>query len=157
MTKAEILAHFRASMKWIEGMREWEAANWRSPIAEGKWTVAEVIGHLGPWDRFFLKNRLHPILAEESLEPYPGSDKLNAKSADLAREQSQDQTIQDFLATRSKLVEELSALPEQSWHKPFTIGSNTTNLEEYFTGLVEHDEHHFNQIRQALDLKGRWT
>ncbi|WP_342527804.1 DinB family protein [Chryseomicrobium sp. FSL W7-1435] len=157
MNKAEILAHFRASMKWIEGMKEWEEANWRSPIAEGKWTVAEVIGHLAPWDKFFLNERLHPILAGGELQPYPGSDELNAQSATLAREQSRNDTVHEFLVTRNKLVEELSAVPEAKWQQPFTIGSNTTNLENYFTGLVEHDEHHFEQIRQALDLKGRWT
>lgn len=157
MNKAEILAHFRASMKWIEGMKEWEEKNWRSPIAEGKWTVAEVIGHLGPWDRFFLNERLHPILESQPLVPYPGSDELNAQSATLAREQMSDQTIQEFLLGRQKMVDELSAVPEARWQEPFRIGEHETNLEQYFTELVEHDEHHFEQIRQALDLKGRWT
>lgn len=157
VNKAEILAHFRASMDWIEGMKEWEEANWRSPIAEGKWTVAEVVGHLGPWDRFFLTDRLHPILNGDVLQPYPESDQFNAQSAELARNQMKEQTIQEFLLTRKKLVDELSAVPEAKWTEPFTIGTNTTTLESYFTGLVEHDEHHFEQIRRALDLEGRWT
>lgn len=157
MNKAEILAHFQASMKWIEGMREWEEKNWRSPIGEGKWTVAEVVGHLGPWDRFFVKERLQPILAGHQLEPYPGFDQFNAESARLAREQTKDDTVREFLLTRKVLVDELATVPEHKWKEPFRIGQHETNLEDYFTGLVEHDEHHFEQIRQALDLKGRWT
>lgn len=157
MNKAEILAHFHASMKWIEGMKEWEEINWRSPIAEGKWTVAEVIGHLGPWDHFFVTERLQRILVGEQLAPYPASEEYNAKAADSARSQTKDETIQKFLHTRKTLVNELSAVPEIKWKEPFTIGNHETNLEEYFTGLVEHDEHHFNQVRRALDLKGSWT
>ncbi|MFA1822935.1 DinB family protein [Virgibacillus oceani] len=74
---------------------------WRSKIGKGKWTVAEVIGHLTPWDEFVLHNRIPYLFTDDMLPKGPAAGNVNVKSASGAREQEKKVTIDDFILVRS--------------------------------------------------------
>lgn len=46
--------------EWIGKVKEFgdlEEGYWNSPIADGKWTVRDVVCHIMRWDEYFLMRR----------------------------------------------------------------------------------------------------
>lgn len=37
--------------------------------------------------------------------------------------------------------------------REFRVGDSRMTLGQYFRGMIEHEEHHFRQIRQVLEIK----
>ncbi|MBM0066818.1 DinB family protein [Alkalicoccobacillus gibsonii] len=148
--KEEILEHQRHSIEFVESLRGLNNKLWRTPISEGKWTIAEIIGHFESWDTFILKNRLPYIIMEHELPKSPKSEKINANSAYMSRSEKQDVTINTFVLTRRELYKAIHNIPDEMWTKTFSIGNTTVSMYEYFTGLAKHDHHHFNQIKDFL-------
>ena len=56
LTKQTLLTHYQDTMDFVRGLEHISEKAWRTPYAEGKWTVAEIIGHLSPWIDFLLRN-----------------------------------------------------------------------------------------------------
>lgn len=54
----QIIQHYERSLYWIKSLSDISEVQWRMPIEPGKWSVAEVIGHLSPWDEFVLNHRI---------------------------------------------------------------------------------------------------
>ncbi|NRG47288.1 DinB family protein [Bacillus sp. CRN 9] len=143
-----ILAHHRKAIEFVKNISE---NQWRTRIEEGKWTVAEVIGHLPAWDEFVLKKRIPLLFFHVPLPKGPEAGKLNEASAKLAREQSQRETTVHFVDMRTQLYEAIENIPLHRWQESLTIGSSTLTLADYLQGLKEHDEHHFRQIKALYE------
>ncbi|WP_171051854.1 DinB family protein [Alteribacter natronophilus] len=148
--KQEILVHYEQSIEFADSLRSLSEDEWRTPIAKGKWTVAEVVGHFIPWDRFVLHQRLPYFFSTDQLPKGPDAEETNHRAAAKAREESRQSTIDTFVSVRTALCEAIEEIPEEKWERNFTIGKTTLSLSEYFKGLKEHDEHHFAQIDIAL-------
>ncbi|GEM_PF-2957185 len=56
--KKSIIKHYEQSLIWVKDLRNLSEEQWRKPIESGKWSVAEMIGHLTPWDTFVLEHRI---------------------------------------------------------------------------------------------------
>ncbi|MDQ0272910.1 DinB family protein [Cytobacillus purgationiresistens] len=149
--RENILQHYEVSIKFVESLSALIEDQWRSQIAEGKWTIAEVIGHLGPWDEFVLNKRIPYLFSKADLPKGPDAKEMNAESAIRARQQSKEITINQFIEVRTALYETMKQIPETRWEEEIHIGKSTLTLSDYFLGLAEHDQHHFNQI---LSLRG---
>jgi len=123
---------------------------WRTPIDEDKWTIAEVIGHLIPWDEFVLYQRIPYLFTEISLPKSPDTEEINTEAAKDSQIQSKEQIINKFIVSRRSLINAINNLADELWLEDFIIGNSTLTLFNYFSGLIEHDEHHFAQIQKAL-------
>ncbi|MCM3231000.1 hypothetical protein O3S73_018195 [Bacillus altitudinis] len=58
MNKDTVIKHYQHSIEWVQSLTELTDKEWRSAIAEGKWSIAEIIAHFVPWDEFILHDRL---------------------------------------------------------------------------------------------------
>ena len=148
--KMKVLNHYQESIDWVNSLRKLSEENWRTPIEVGKWTIAEVIGHLIPWDEFVLNQRIPYLFSTEELPDSPDTEFVNQQAAKLSREWSKDKTINLFMDRRNSLIRSLSDLPEELWTQEVHINRNNLSLVHYFAGLIEHDDHHFNQIQNVL-------
>jgi len=152
--KHQIISHYEKSIVFVESLVNITEEQWRTPIEPGKWTVAEVIGHLTPWDEFVLNQRLPFLFIKESLPKGPDVGEVNASAARNSRAQSKEKTIASFTNQRHQLIDTLYQIVDQQWQQPFTIGASELTLHRYFASLVDHDLHHFSQIQRVLKNVG---
>lgn len=150
--------HYEKSILRLEHLLDVTEQQWRMPIQQGKWTVAEVIGHLIPWDQFVLNERLPFLFSNNQLLKGPNVEQMNAQSASSSRLQSKEQIVQTLLKYRRLLLQALHGLPDEQWQQSFKIGCSELTLYSYFAGLVEHDQHHFLQVQKVLNMgEKQWT
>lgn len=150
--KHQIISHYEKSIVFVESLANITEEQWRTPLEPGKWTVAEVIGHLTPWDEFVVNQRLPFLFTEEGLPKGPDAEEMNANAAKNSRAQSKEETIANFINQRQQLIEALYQIADQQWQQPFTIGASELILHSYFANLVDHDLHHFSQVRKYLRM-----
>ncbi|OXS72855.1 hypothetical protein B1B04_14640 [Lysinibacillus sp. KCTC 33748] len=152
--KHQIISHYERSIVFVKSLAGITEEQWRTPIEPRKWAVAEVIGHLTPWDEFVLNQRLPFLFTEESLPKGPDVGEMNASAARNSRARSKDETIANFIHQRHQLIDALYEIVDEQWQQPFTIGASELTLYSYFASLVDHDLHHFSQIQTVLKNVG---
>lgn len=150
--KTDVINHYKKSIDWIGSLRSLTEDQWRMPVETGKWSVAEVIGHLHPWDEFVLNHRIPFFFVDERLPKGPDAAQVNARAAKKSREQHMDQTIMNLISSRSQLLQILQQFTDEQWQQTFTIGQSELIIVDYFTGLINHDLHHFSQIQKVIHV-----
>ncbi|SIS62871.1 DinB family protein [Salimicrobium flavidum] len=147
--KEEILSHCAQSLNQVHSLENLTEEQWRTPIAEGKWTIAEVVGHLIPWDKYFI-GRIPKIINEEDELPYFAIEEVNGEASVHSKNSSKEKIIHEFLDVRKLLIAQISDLDDKLWEREFHVGDETFSLYEDLSRLVKHDEDHFAQIDRVL-------
>lgn len=150
MNKDTVIKHYQHSIEWVQSLTELTDKEWRSAIAEGKWSIAEIIAHFVPWDEFILHDRLKECWNEQALPQAPDALEMNQQSAERARKEERSETIGRFISVRTELLQEMKKIEPSRWNEPFFIGQTMLTLLSYFQGLIEHDIHHMKQITKRL-------
>ncbi|MFJ7370674.1 DinB family protein [Lysinibacillus sp. NPDC098008] len=148
----QIIQHYELSLYWIKSLSDISEVQWRMPIEPGKWSVAEVIGHLSPWDEFVLNHRIPFFFVKKCLPKGPDVAWMNTIAAKKSREQSMEETIKNFIATRSQLLQAVQSFSDEQWQQLFTVGQSEITVIAYFIGLVNHDLHHFSQVQNVIHV-----
>ena len=152
--KDKIISHYEKSIEFVTDLRKLSEVQWRKPIQENKWSIAEIIGHLIPWDEFLLESRLPCFFQEKNLPKGPDVQKLNDEASRKSRVQTKEETIDRFIEIRTKLMNELINIEEEKWGQIFYIGNTELSFFQYFSNMLQHDEHHFTQIQSSMDKSG---
>jgi ribosomal protein S18 acetylase RimI-like enzyme/uncharacterized damage-inducible protein DinB len=141
-SKEEIIHQNLEMINWVNSLNTLSKELWRTPIGEGKWTIAEIIAHLTAWDQFILESRLL-MNSEEEFPAAPKVEEFNSKAAEYGRTHSKEIVINDFIECRKRFIEILQKIDSPNLEKPFY--KNYTLLQ-YIGGFIEHDLHHKEQI-----------
>lgn len=155
MNKDTVIKHYEHTLEWVQSLVEVTDEKWRSAIADGKWSIAEVIAHFVPWDEFILHDRLKEFWNDRALCKAPDVHEMNRQSAERARHEERSATIGRFIAVRTELLQEMKKIEASRWTTPFLIGQTELTLSSYFPGLIKHNLHHMEQVKQALSTKRR--
>lgn len=145
--KQAIIQHHEHFIRMIEAI---PSSHWRKEVDEGKWSVAEIVGHFIPWDDFILRKRLPFLLLDLPLPKAPSLEEVNPAAAKVARMQSQAIIIEELVEKRKQIIEKISKIPDSHWDKQLLIGKKKISLYDYLIGLAAHDEHHIKQISAIL-------
>ncbi|UNK17548.1 DinB family protein [Paenibacillus sp. N3/727] len=149
--KSKIIDHYSNSIEFVESLSCITENQWRSPIDTGKWSIAEIIGHLVFWDEVVHK-RIPHLFSEGVLPKVPDVEAMNSQAAAEARTYEKQMLVNKFVAVRKELIGAIDKMPLTDWCKEFNIGQTRLNLFDYYNGLVKHDTHHFQQIKRVLEL-----
>ncbi|KGR81801.1 DinB family protein [Lysinibacillus odysseyi] len=153
--KRHIVELYEQTINWVKELKEVSDEQWRMPVAPGKWTIAEVIGHLIFWDLFVLEKRL-PFFFEKCILPAsPNVDVTNRLASEESKIKTKEELIISFVATRTKLVSAIKKIPDENWNSQLSLKSKEITLMDYFAGLLDHDCRHFDEIRAALRKHGK--
>ncbi|MCM3490650.1 DinB family protein [Alkalihalophilus marmarensis] len=148
--KAYVLIQYVHSIEFVQSLEHVTDQEWCTAISIGKWTVAEIVGHLIPWDQFVIDKRLPYLLTNKPLPIGPDAHALNEQSASLSRRLSKQTMISQFISTRNHLHNKVQDIANEYWKTSIIIGTSTLTLNDYLIRLTQHDLHHFAQIRSAL-------
>ncbi|RDI45675.1 DinB family protein [Falsibacillus pallidus] len=153
MNKQTILSEKASVAHWAENKKSISNHKWFAPLKEGSWGTGDVISHFIVWDEFLLEHRLPYIMNHE---PFPAFkidvQKMNQDASDYARAGiSKEQLIDEFTSIRSKLVQMINSIPEERFDSMHQIGSRSLTLNDYFMGLIEHDQKHMQEIDDFLN------
>ncbi|MFJ8262159.1 DinB family protein [Rummeliibacillus sp. NPDC094406] len=149
--KERVIKHYKESIEIVESLRNLSNITWFRPIAEGKWSICEVIGHLIYWDHFVLEKRLPYLFLENKKLESVNVQEMNAKAAFESKVKIKEDVIKEFVEERLKIIEKLNLMSTGEFFKSFRIGNNNLTMDKYFEGLIEHDLHHFRQIQDFLN------
>ncbi|WP_081277113.1 DinB family protein [Bacillus pumilus] len=150
MDKDTVIKHYEHTLEWVQSLTELTEKEWRRAIADGKWSIAEIIAHFVPWDEFILHDRLKEFWNDQPLPQAPDSHEMNQQSAERAKKEERSETIGRFIAVRTELLQEMKIIEPSRWNEPFFIGQTKLTLLSYLQGLIEHDIHHMKQITKLL-------
>ncbi|ALM26516.1 DinB family protein [Bacillus altitudinis] len=155
MNKDTVIKHYEHTLEWVQSLTKVTEEEWRSAIAEGKWSMAEIIAHFVPLDEFILHDRLKEFWNEQALPQAPDAHEMNQQSAERARKEERSETIGRFIAVRTELLQEMKKIEPSRWNASFLIGQTELTLSSYFEGLIKHDLHHMEQIKKVLSTERR--
>ncbi|AKU31599.1 DinB family protein [Bacillus sp. FSL R5-0820] len=155
MNKDTVIKHYEHTLEWVQSLTKVTEEEWRSAIAEGKWSIAEIIAHFVPLDEFILHDRLKEFWNEQALPQAPDAHEMNQQSAERARKEERSETIGRFIAVRTKLLQEMKKIEASRWNTSFLIGQTELTLSSYFQSLIKHDLHHMEQIKKVLSTERR--
>ncbi|WP_342488191.1 DinB family protein [Bacillus sp. FSL M8-0266] len=155
MNKDTVIKHYEHTLEWVLSLADVTDEEWRSAIADGKWSIAEIIAHFVPWDEFILHDRLKEFWNDRAICKAPDVHEMNIQSAERARHEERSETIGRFIAIRTELLQEMKKIEASRWNTSFLIGQTELTLSSYFPGLIKHDIHHMEQVKQALSTERR--
>jgi hypothetical protein len=135
-----------AVMAAIQGLGAGSAMH---PVAEGKWSIHEIVLHLSVSDRLRL-GEFDALLAGvpaswASVRGTPSGVSMNEANLAPLRERSWDDAVRLLMTTRAELLERLQAVPaspEDVWTASHPFGA-------IMLGLAAHDRHHAEAIKNA--------
>jgi len=151
MTKQELLIHHTNVMNFVMSLNQLTNDEWQSPIEEGKWSIAEIVYHFIPWDEFIIESRLPFFRLNQSLPPAPNVEVLNKTSSEKAKNISKEDTIKYFIETRTLLKNQIESLTENECGIEIIMSTKKLTIIDYLSGMVEHDQHHINQIKNHMN------
>ncbi|WP_286230894.1 DinB family protein [Neobacillus mesonae] len=151
MDKSQIIKEKLNLIDWCESLKGLSNDIWFARFKGGSWGIADVISHFISWDRFLLENRIPFIIHSEKFPVIKiDVNAINAEASRYARSGiSKADLINDFVLIRKNLVSQTASIPDDRFQEPLNIGSSVT-LAGYFSGLIEHDKKHMDQINAFI-------
>lgn len=147
------LKQYAAFSTWVEQLKGSAADLWLEPIANGKWSIREILVHLMQWDRNSL-NMMVPNMIEGAQLFFVDIQKHNTEAAKLAQSYtSLDELIDDVIHMREQLIECLKRQYDDK--AKFTIDNSNYSFNKFVHDLISHDEHHQKQIDTFLEEQRR--
>lgn len=152
MEKGQVLAAFQDYEIYLASLTTSVKtdADAHAPIAEGKWSLAEIIMHLAEWDRFIRTQRLPHIKEGQPVENFPDVDAFNRTAVEPVGRMSFSEVLAYAQKERALLAEEIEEMDAAQWKTPFKAGGEDTSAAVYFAGIVQHDVHHRQQVDAFL-------
>ncbi|MGM9950854.1 MAG: DinB family protein [Lysinibacillus sp.] len=153
-----IIERFHHYTTWLDTLTDIEEARLYQPIAEGKWSAAEIIAHITKWD-IHLREVVLPAVRNGEGMTFPDFESFNQQASDYA---SSGLSFTELLAqaksARLLLVKELEEMPLDRLKMHLTSNGDThcpytgTPYSLLYTveEFTQHDHHHQQQVRQFL-------
>src|SRR5690606_30946133 len=98
-----------------------------APIAEGKWSVSEIIAHLGEWDRFVREERLPFMNEGAEIEPMPDLDAFNRRAVENVKSAQFPAILANAQKQRALLAQAVETMDPAVFNAVFTISGQQTN------------------------------
>ncbi len=152
MEQQQVLEAFGDYEVYLESLQKTlsESDDAHKPVADGKWSIAQMIMHLAEWDRFIRIERLPHMTEGAHLEPLPEVDEFNRRAIGKAETMDFPAIATSAIEERRLLKDRLAAVTLSQWDAVFYVGDQPMTMGRYFGDLTKHDAHHFKQIDTFL-------
>lgn len=148
--RSDLLNQFK---EWNGFVLEIIDLDWKTPIAEGKWTIHDVVSHIMLWDKYFYESTIEPIACDKAITlQLIDYDQFNNDAVTYGRTKTKDELIELTMKYRNLILDCISSLEEGKYSGKYVDGR--FSLESYLKDFISHDRHHMMQIKE-LELKGK--
>ncbi|MCH1626860.1 DinB family protein [Fredinandcohnia quinoae] len=157
-TNVEIISDLEQFTTWVEGLKAHNHQLMFKPIAEGKWSIAEILSHIMFWDRYILKEMIPNMKQDADLSTIEFQE-LNDKAAEYALSGvSFEFLLEELIESRKKLVSYLRGKTDEEFTVSFKINGDAVDnytgypftLYNYICDFIWHDNHHKKQMEEFL-------
>ncbi|WP_349410097.1 DinB family protein [Pseudalkalibacillus sp. SCS-8] len=147
------LESYEEMIEWADSLHQLPETLWLEPIAEGKWSIAEIISHFYSWDRFIFEERLLKLSSQNFISANP--QETNEKAAKFARSGvSREELLSIFIDSRKQICTYIKSLPQEILQTSFQVGNSQYTIPEYIeVAMVKHDHLHRKQLEDFLEKK----
>ena len=140
----ELLARQRTDvMRFLRALPPGKAGH---RYAEGKWTIAEVVGHLNDCERLFVSRAFWFARGLEG--SLPSFDQNLAMAASDASSRTWASHLDEFEGLRADSVRFFDTLPEAAWDRTGIASDCGFSVKALAYIAVGHVEHHLAIIRE---------
>ncbi|TES46497.1 DinB family protein [Shouchella lehensis] len=135
----------------IKQLKEMNEDTLLEPLAEGKWSVREIVGHLYNWDAHNTSNMVPFMEDGAQLPAFPSHDSFNEAGLKGLENVDVYTLINHFISQRAQFIETLEAVDPSA---RFTIGKGKRKFsaESFAKIFVHHDQEHRPQLREKADF-----
>ncbi|WP_117170278.1 DinB family protein [Paraliobacillus sediminis] len=161
-TTEDLINDFESFNLYVSSLKAIKESLFFEPIAEGKWSIAEIFSHLSFWDRYIREETLPQMKTNAVIESID-FETLNKQATKYALSGvSQQHLLQQKLEERTRLASELRKKDEEEFFAKFTLNGEEIDkysgyphtIFNYIAGFQWHDNHHKQQIDAFLKGKG---
>ncbi|WP_195576164.1 DinB family protein [Paenibacillus sp. 1001270B_150601_E10] len=151
-TIEEINAEFKSYIAFVLKLDELSEEHWNSPIAEGKWTLKEVITHIMLWDKYFYEEAIEKIKQNKPLTvKHLNFNEFNANAIEYSKKHTKKSIVDQFVEYRMKITNDISEMNEDECTRDFIDGDKKKfSVRKFLRGFIPHDKHHKKQIEKFL-------
>jgi hypothetical protein len=118
--------------------------------ADGKWSIKEVVGHLGDTERIFSYRLLR--IARGDPTPLPGYDENAYVPAGNFDRRPLRALLDELRATRLSTTALMEGLPPESWARRGTANGKPISARALAYIIVGHVNHHMGTLRELYGL-----
>ncbi len=148
----ESIKAYEAFIPFVESLKNTDGKLWITPIAENKWSIQEIIGHILIWDKYMLEEAILKIKNNQPVTvENVDIDEFNKKAVAYIKTLDKEETINQTIKYRSEIIGNLQLLPEEKFFKQYIDSSgNNFTINNFLEDFIPHDKHHKEQIEEFL-------
>jgi hypothetical protein len=152
----ELVSCMQNFIGFVTGLGDVQARVLLAPMADGKWSVQEVIAHILAYDETFLQSVVLPI--ENGNQPHipdeADNQSFNERAAALGRNLTKAQLLERAINARRQLVDHLKRLPSAAFSVKHQRQTENNLAELLDKDFVSHDRIHIEQVQRYLKSRG---
>jgi uncharacterized damage-inducible protein DinB len=142
--RSDLLNQFK---EWNGFVLEIIDLDWKTPIAEGKWTIHDVVSHILLWDKYFYESTIEPIAYDKAITlQLIDFDQFNNDAVTYGKTKTKDELIELTVKYRNLILDCISSLEEGKYSGKYVDGR--FSFESYLKDFISHDLHHMMQIKE---------
>ncbi|WMT38926.1 DinB family protein [Paenibacillus sp. D2_2] len=151
-TSTEMIEEYDGFISFVASLCDLEDRYWDTPIAEGKWTVKDIVCHIMLWDKYFYEEAIEKIKLGEPLTlKHQDFNQFNAHAIQYAKSQTKQELYDQFVEYRKKIIQSISGLRDEEYLLNYVDGDGRKfSIYSYLRGFVPHDKHHKKQIQSFI-------
>jgi len=119
--------------------------------APGKWSVAEVVGHLADAERIFSYRLLRIGRGDET--PLAGFDENTYAPAGAFDRRPLADVVEEFVAVRNATIALVRGMPSEGWARRGTARDSTVTTAALAYIILGHVEHHLAILDERYDIR----
>ncbi len=120
--------------------------------APGKWTIRQVVGHLGDVERVFSFRAL--CFARSDQTPLPGFDENAYVEHSRFNDTRLGELIEELVLLRSSNLKMLTSLSEAQWSATGVANGKSISVRALAYVMVGHVRHHVAMLRDRYGVGG---
>lgn len=154
-TNAELVQTYDGFIEFIDSLEDvLEDGKWDLPIAEGKWTVKDIVCHLMKWDKYFYGEAIHKIeLNEPVTVKHLDFNEFNAQAVEYAKSRTRKEICDEFVEYRKRIISSISGLEDEDYLRTYIDGDGKEfSIRSYLRSFIPHDKKHKKQIEKFVSM-----
>lgn len=146
-SKEQLLDQFSEWISYVKKLEGYGEGVWNQEIAEGKWSLRELVSHMMLWDKYFFETAIEKIFKEERLTlQHQNYDDFNDSAKAYGNRTSIMELSEQSIYIREQIIQYIRNLPEEVYLASYMDTGDPFHIPQYLKDFIWHDQHHMSQV-----------